>query len=387
MTRYPQRRSRFIFFFFWAAIWTQALWTGAFPSVAHAGGTIKIDDTHSVNVGLGLRTSFDMIKDAAPDGKSRSKDFSLDSIRLYVSGQFHDAITYEFNTERETTAAGTEDIRVLDGVVKFGLSDYVNIWAGRFLPPSDRSNLSGPYYLNSWNFPFVQMYPNIFAGRDDGAAVWGQIGGGKFKYQVGAFQGQGATTTAPAPALPPNQKQDLLYAGRLTLNLWDPEPGYYNSSTYYGAKNVLALGLVAMTQSNAVGTKAKPGDFKGWNVDLLAERNLGASGTPTLEGAYYNYDNASLAPEGNGYFVVASYLLADKIGGEKLKGQLQPLVRYQSFKNKGTATGTHSRYDIGLSYIIDGHNARITADYFKDKPATAGAVKVDGFQIGLQFQL
>lgn len=347
------------------------------PSVAHAAGTIKIDDTHSLSIGIGLRTSFNAIQGDAPDGTSRSKDFLLDSIRLYTSGQFHEKIFFEFNTERDAA----ETIHVMDAVVKFGFSDYVNIWFGRFLPPSDRSNLSGPYYLNSWDYPLVALgYPAIFAGRDDGAAVWGQIGGGRFKYQVGAFQGEGATATGP------NQKQDLLYAGRLTLNVWDPEPGYYNSSTYYGSKNVLALGLVGMAQKNAVGTTATPGDFKGWNVDLLAERNLGAIGVPTLEGAYYNYDNKSLAPEGKGYFVLVSYLIPGKIGAGGIDGQIQPLVRYQSFKNKG-ATGTEKRYDIGLSYIIDGHNARITANYFSDDPAPAGVKKFNGFQLGLQFQL
>lgn len=352
--------------------------------VAHAGGTIKIDDNRSISFGVGLRTSFNMIKDAAPDGTSRSKDFKLDDARLYMSGQLHQLIGFELNTETQTTSdpAATESIRVLDAVLKFGFSDYFNIWIGRFLPPSDRSNLSGPFYLNSWNFPFVQRYPAIFAGRDDGAAIWGQFGKGFFKYQVGAFQGQGAVAGGP------NQKEDLLYAGRLTLNLWDPEPGYYNSSTYYGGMNVLALGLVAMTQKSAVGTAAASGDFTGWSADLLVERKLGSAGVPTLEAAYYHYDNDGLAPEGKGYFALVSYLLPMKIGAGGLNGQLQPLVRYQKFENEGPATGDHDQIDVGVSYIISGHNARITANYFtgKDK-SIAGAPTIDGFQLGLQFQL
>ena len=353
-------------------------------SVAHAGGTIKIDDTRSISLGVGLRTSFNMIKDAAPDGTSRSKDFKLDDARLYIGGQLHELIGFELNTETQTTSdpAATESIRVLDAVLKFGFNDYFNIWIGRFLPPSDRSNLSGPFYLNSWNFPFVQRYPAIFAGRDDGAAIWGQFGKGFFKYQVGAFQGLGTTGAVP------NQKDSLLYTGRLTLNLWDPEPGYYNSSTYYGAMNVLALGLVAMTQKSAVGTAAASGDFTGWSADLLVERNLGSAGVPTLEGAYYHYDNDGLAPEGKGYFALVSYLLPMKIGAGSLHGQLQPLVRYQKFQNEGPATGDQNQIDVGVSYIISGHNARITANYFtgKDK-SIAGAPTIDGFQLGLQFQL
>jgi len=41
------------------------------------------------------------------------------------------------------------------------------------LPPSDRSNLSGPFFINGWDYPFVSNYPNVFEGRDDGVAYWG----------------------------------------------------------------------------------------------------------------------------------------------------------------------------------------------------------------------
>lgn len=354
------------------------------PSTAHAGGTIKIDDAHSISIGMGLRSSFNLVEDAAPSGEDRSKDFALDNARIYLSGQLHELVTFEFNTDYnrqpiETNLPATsEDIRVLDAVVKFGFNDYFNIWFGRFLPPSDRSNLDGPFYLNAWDFPFVQLYPAIFAGRDDGAAIWGMLGGGKFKYQVGAFDG---TTGGP------NQKDNLLYTGRLTLNLWDPEAGYYNSSTYYGSMNVLAIGLAAMTQKDAVGTAGAAGDFTGWNVDLLAERNLGTAGVATLEGAYYDYDNDGLATEGKGYFALVSYLFPGKVGGQKLQGQLQPMVRYQKFENEDSSIDDHSRLDIALSYIISGHNARITLTYSQDDPSAAGAPDVDSIKLGLQFQI
>lgn len=376
MTRY-----RFMRIFFLSALFGILLSPFATPpSPAHAGGTIQIDDVRSVSIGMGLRTSFNMIEDAAPSGEDRSKDFSLDNFRFYMAGKLHPIVSFEFNTDYDTSPAGTEDIRVLDGVLKFGFSDYLNLWVGRFLPPSDRSNLSGPYYLNSWDFPFVQMYPAVFAGRDDGAAIWGQVGGGRFKYQVGAFEGLGDVAGGP------NQEDNLLYAGRLTLNLWDPEPGYYNSSTYYGSMNVLAIGLAAMTQKNAVGSAATPGDFTGWNVDLLVERNLGGAGVATLEAAYYDYDNDGLAAEGDGYFALVSYLLPAKVGGGQIQGQLQPLVRYQRFESEGPAGIDHTRLDVALSYIISGHNARVTLTYSQDDPG-GGAPEVDIIKLGLQFQI
>lgn len=348
----------------------------ALPESARAGGTIKIDETKSISVGVGIRTSFNAIEGAAPDGSSRSKDFALDSARLFIGGQMLPIVSFEFNTEYDGVGAG--DVQIMDAVLKFAFNDYFNLWAGRFLPPSDRSNLSGPYFLNAWDFPFVQAYPNLAVGRDNGLAVWGQMNKGQFKYQVGAFEGLGDTPGGP------NQSDSLLYAARLVLNLWDPEPGYYNSSTYYGDMNVLAFGLTAMTQSDAVGTAATPGDFSGWSLDVLAERKLGGAGVGTIEGAYYDYDTDDIAattPQGDGYFLLVSYLLPQPMG----TGKLQPMVRYQSFDTDLTSV-EHTRTDVGLNYIISGHNARISALFFSDDPG-GGASSFNGFKLGLQFQI
>jgi hypothetical protein len=85
------------------------------------------------------------------------------------------------------------------------------------LPPADRANRSGPYYLNTWNFPAgceacPLHYTNIYAGRDDGGALRGEFQGGKFKYSLGVFQGT-------------SNSEACSFAGRLTLNFLDPEPG------------------------------------------------------------------------------------------------------------------------------------------------------------------
>ncbi len=373
-------------------------------SKAHAGGKIDLGDNRSVSIGMGLRSSISTAENAAPNGTSNSKKFSLENMRLYMSGQLYDNITFEFNTDYESGTS--EDLRVLDAVIKFAFSETFNIWAGRFLPPSDRSNLDGPYYLNAWDFPFVQKYPAIFAGRDDGLAIWGQVGGGMFKYQIGVFEGKGTapvsaqtgtipfTPTGGAPTtLPvlgtvsgPNQDDNPLFAGRLTLNLLDPEPGYYNSSTYYGGKDVLAIGLVGMYQEDQVGTAGNAGSFTGWNIDLLFEKDLTGSGVATLEGAYYNYDNEGKAVgEGEGFMGLASFLLPNKVGSGSYAGQLQPMVRYQKFDNEGMLTGDHTRTDIGISHIMDGHNARLSLTYSMDDPATGS--DADIVKLGFQFQI
>ncbi|MCH7504546.1 hypothetical protein IID04_02770, partial [PVC group bacterium] len=192
---------------------------------SNTGGKLKI--------GVGIRTSVVGREDGSPSGTNWDYDAYLDSIRLYVNGQLYENFLLEFNTEYD----GAEgDVHVLDAILKFQPMEAFNIWIGRHLPPSDRSNLDGPYYLSTYEFPgLVSRYPAIFAGRDDGVMVNGQFNEGQFKYAFGVYQGNETAT---------NPDDNLLYAGRVTVNFWDPVPGYYTTSTNYGAKEILAVALV-----------------------------------------------------------------------------------------------------------------------------------------------
>ncbi|MZG31537.1 MAG: hypothetical protein F3741_12175, partial [Nitrospinae bacterium] len=301
----------------------------------------------------------------------------------------HENITLEFNTELSngnSTASLNSDqsVRVLDAVAKFSIKGF-DVWAGRFLPPSDRSNLDGPYFLNVFDFPVVQAYPAIFAGRDNGVALMKEYGGGRFKWSYGLFEGRTNSTNANTN---PDQADNLLHAARVTYNFWDPEPGYYTTSSYYGAKDVLAVAFAIQHENDGAGTSTTAGDFTGWNVDVLMEKKLGNGGVVSLEGAYYDYDlddktDASLT-QGEGYLALASYLLPGKIGW----GKFQPYVRYQHFARDNLTGdgGNRTVSEGGLNYIIDGQDAKITMAYFADRNGSNADTK-NTFRIGFQFQL
>ncbi|HKC60657.1 MAG TPA: hypothetical protein VKB92_11275 [Myxococcales bacterium] len=337
----------------------------AVPAAAPAPKTL------SLGVGLRLGGSVDASTQA---NTSDNVGITTLDIRPYISGQVHPLLKFEGNLDLNNS--DNSRIRVLDAVGKFEANDLFNVWFGRFLPPSDRANLSGPYYQNAWNFPDgVNGYPSIYAGRADGGAVWGQLEKGKFKYQGGVF-----TLGSNTPA------SQLLYAGRLVYNFLDPEPGYYNSSTYYGRKNVLALGgavqyqqLGAATQIGIDSTGAPVfarNDLLGFNFDLLFERRLPWADTLTLEGAYYNFNKGA---QGWSWYALASYLFAPKV----VFGQVQPMVRWQQLTP--TAGGDPTRVlDGGLNYIIDGHNTRLAFVIQHRDPPTAASTT--SYQLGVQIQ-
>jgi hypothetical protein len=358
---------------------------------AYAAATINFgdDNAESLSIGLGLRASYDDVQDGAPDGKSGSNAFNLDSVRIYINASLNSWIKATLNTERTA-----DSVNVLDGYARFEPVPAFNIWIGRMLPPSDRANLDGPYYLSSWLYPgVVSQYPSKFDGRDDGATIWGKLNGGKLVYSAGVFEGHNRIEGAS------NQSDNLLYAGRVVYNFLDPEnnPAYYESSTYYGSADILTLGAAIQYEKDAVGTSTRKGDYTAFNIDGLFEKKVLNGGAITFEAAYYHYntggvvdvptnfngaggfDNVGGLTQGNAYLASAAFLFPQKIG----YGKIQPVIRFQDF-DATIAKITTRQYDGGLNYIIDGHNARVSAVYAYTQ--TTNAKDGHQFTLGVQLQ-
>src|SRR6476646_11968041 len=83
------------------------------------------------SVGAGVQTSY---VHTSPEDGDDTDTFPLNSVRLYVSGTAAPNIKIMFNTEYSGV---TNAIGVLDAAAQFEFSPHVNIWSGRFLPPSD----------------------------------------------------------------------------------------------------------------------------------------------------------------------------------------------------------------------------------------------------------
>jgi hypothetical protein len=336
-------------------------------SIAFGQAKINIDDMRWVSVGGGLRTAYRSIEvESTPGDSFYLKNFDLDNIRLYVNAQVHKDFQVEFNTEYD----GSGDVQVLDAVVKYAPRPYFNIWMGRHLVPSDRANLDGPFFLNAYDYPgLVSKYPGIFAGRDNGLSVNGDIKGGKFKYAFGIYEGMGTFGAGDS----------LLYGGRAVVNFLAPEPGYYNSSTYYGEKDILAFGAAFQHQADVVLVAGEPDSFTGYNFDLLFEKKLGSMGTVSIEGAWYDYDYQDQFGDGSGYFAEGAFLINKEIG----IGKFQPYFRYQDFKAVDT-DDTASITDTGVNYVIRGHQARVSAFWTKVDPKNFE--ESNRFTVGAQFQ-
>ncbi len=356
-----------------AATCTMVLASG---SAAFAGEKYQLwDDDSWVSIGAGLRAQYIYDPDA-----SNKNDFSLNSARIYANGQFTKIIGFTYNTEIDHNIDDDSDIsriRTLDAILRVEFSPEFNVWGGRMLPPSDRANLDGPYYLGTWEYPVASAYPGIFAGRDNGGAVWGDIS--KFKYELGGFQG----CTGDSNACHNDEANGPLYAGRLQYDFWDKEAGYYTSSDYYGEKELLSVAVVGQFQKDAsIDAAGRTGDFSGFNVDAIMQKKVWNNDVFTLEGAFYNFntvkDNVNGLADGDSWFLLTSYLINQKIG----IGKFQPVFRYQEFDADQGAD--RSEISVGTNYIIKGHDLRLSALYSHGN--LDGEGEDDRFVSGIQLQ-
>jgi len=365
---------------------------------ALADVTIPIPTTVTlppISLGAGMRTSFihtdamgavptdASCSTSTPDGNCGQTDanrFSLDSVRLYLSGSATPQFKFTFNTEYSgSPPGGTNSLVVMDAIGRFEYSDQFNIWVGRFLPPSDRSNLYGPYYANDWAVyqdGVQDGYASASVGRQDGAAYWGQFG--IVKVSAGVFDAPSATGTL-------SDQSKVLSAARVLFDFWDPEPGYYLNGTYYGEKDILALGFAGETM-------AKGHDF---SADLLLEKKLADAGTFSLESEYTRYDRLAgyggfdgSYTDSNGYYGLVSYLFPQQVG----IGKFQLLGKYGRAKFDDSSSMTdvdeyaQRTAEFDLNYVIKTFNARISM-FYKGAYLESGLPDEKQVGIGLQLQI
>lgn len=316
-----------------------------------------------VSLGAGLQAG---ATSTMPDGGDTTNAFTLNSARLYVSGPVTDKIKFMFNTEYN---GATQAIGVIDAVARIETSAKMNIWVGRFLPPSDRANLYGPYYSHEaavYTDGIQDGYPFLTTGRDNGVMYWGQFG--KVKAAAGAFDG---TTTTGNPK--------VLGAARVMVDLWDPEGGYYLNGTYYGDKNLLAIGGAVQGQDGNTAS----------SVDFLMERKTGDGGAVSIESEYANYDGLG-GYDGNYAKSDGAYILGGYIFGKPMGvGKLEMLGKYAKANFKNGVTGLHPDYDqktteFDVNYLIKQFNARLM---FYLKNTTFSDVKHDFKQAGVILQI
>ena len=202
----------------------------------------------------------------------------------------------------------------------------------------------------------------------------------------------------------PNQSDSPLIAGRFAYNFLNKEdnPAYYTSSTYHGGLgNIFTIGVSFQAQSDGVGSALESGDFSGYTIDLLSETVLGGGDVVTIEAEYKDFSSdfsgtPNATPiggcdfclfDGDSYFVTAAYMFKGEGTGSFGKGHWQPYVRFVS--NNPTDADDSDLTELGLNYVIKGHNARLNFNYSTGDANISGfrGADIDVLSIGFQLQI
>jgi hypothetical protein len=206
------------------------------------------------------------------------------------------------------------------------------------------------------------------------------------KYYVGAYNGIHFMNDG-------DDKERV--AARVQINFLDPEPTYYNLSTYLGEKRTIAIGA-SIDQQQRIARDLIDDDnvnYIFYSFDAFADIPVGP-GSATIEAGYSNLnlenatalrDSASGPPkngketEGQGFYVQSGYFIN--------RLNLQPWALFESwYSDASDDLGSWNAWRAGLSYFIKGHNANIKAgfEHFSaDKEIGGTADKnIESFLIG-----
>lgn len=359
----------------------------AMSAHATAGARYDFGDDQYVTFGFSTRYTYTHAERPSAEGGGHVNNPNLDSARLYFGASLNKYVKATFSTEWD---GAKERIRKLDMYAQFELAPEFNVWAGRFVGPSERANMAGPYYsVGGGYWPCVSSRygcnGGTYVARDDGVAVWGNVAESRLGYSVGVFEGRnygiGALNRYEAHQAGLKTSNDLMYSGRLQYDFWDLETGYFSTADHLGKADILAIGVAFRHQKNGVITLLGKGDYDSYSLDFQLEKNFKGSGAFGLEAAYYDYDTDGLvrSEQGKAYSAGVSYVFEREVGW----GRFQPFVHWQRF-NADTHVTT-KQIDFGLNYVIAKQNAMVSATYSRNK-VNQGGEDLNRFVVALQLQ-
>ncbi len=384
----------------------------AVPLTAQAGAKIKITDDSSIDLGFRLQ-SFYLKNDSSFVSPRDENEFRVRRARIRLKGNVTKYFSMFLQTEfsKEGTAS-TADMRLIDAYTTIKPFTWFQINAGELMAPASRQNTTSSGALMAWD-RVTQNNKTLTWGtrsvgalqtrtlgftnaglkgevdvRDLGVTLFGSESFGDAlhgKYYIGVYQG--ARTEFD---------DSQRYAGRIQINLMDPEPGYFNASTYLGKKQTIGIGAAFDRQNDvARDVNGNAIDYKWYSLDVFTDYPLGP-GSVTLEAGYNNLDlddggilvdssGNSLSSvsakqsQGDGYYVQGGYYIAG-LGG--VTGGWQPWFEYETW-DADVKAGGYDSYRVGLSYYFKGHNANVKVGYERISPDGSSDPNVNTLGVGI----
>jgi hypothetical protein len=336
-----------------------------------------------------------------PDAILTSKNIFLRRIRFMVGGTFYKYFEFFFETDYPNlfksdagdTMAGpyknAPGLNIQDAYITFKpLGELVKLDAGFMLPAGSHNGLESAaklyttdYFVNTFRRNLFQDTDPLLAstgqnpqGRDLGIQLRALVLGGHLEARAGVFQGVRDNQVPGPPAEVANYNLFRL-AGRVQVNVFDAEPGFFYQGTYLGAKKILSFGGFYDFQSQP---STGPATYKYYGGDAILDLPLGP-GVLTAQADFARWNDTAgvtitnldtppktLTPTNTGFMAQAGYLIAPIM--------LSPFVQYERLVAPDTggmdsmgnpafvpdpANPSENRYSGGASFWPYGHNMNL----------------------------
>lgn len=198
------------------------------------------------------------------------------------------------------------------------------------------------------------FYPSK-VGRDDSVTIWGNVLEDKLQYRLMIGEGAESTTVNP--------DDELRFAGRLSLNLFDPETDWFNKGTYLGKNKILAIGGGFDFQSDLIRDGVKY-NYEAYTVDAHLDLPL-ESCAVTAEVAWMTIRNIVNTVTWSGLTAGTDGDIYTAKAGVLLAGNIQPFAHYEVIAPDAADTDDTTVYGVGCNYYIKGPANKLTAEWSK----------------------
>jgi len=338
---------------------------------ARGQAVINVSDDVSLKFGVLGQFWADAISD--PTSDSETRNVFVRRLRLITGGQVAKKVTFFIETDapnlgRATTSKNiTPSVIIQDAFASFGAADAFTLDAGLMFVPFSRNSLQSAATLlpiDYGAYTFAQSAPTQSStGRDTGFQARGYLIDKHLEYRIGAFQG----------ARDPGSHNAFRYAGRLQLNLLDPEVGFFYTGTYLGKKKIAAIGAAFDKQE----------DYRAYDADAFVDLPFWV-GAVTGQFDYNRFDGSSFfvtLPRQNAYLAELGLLVAPVHVTPFLQWTNRDIATPTTIAT--SAAGDEHRFSVGAAYWWAAHNANVKAAYTLVAPDAAA----EQHEFTLQLQL
>jgi len=324
------------------------------------------DGKSSLNLGFLSQLQYEGIDNA--DASHVGQNLFFRRLRVMAGGKVNEKLSFFFETDSPNlgkldAATGKKidsTIFIQDFYLTYTATEALKLDAGMLMVPvshNSQQSATSLATLDYGTYTFLHSDPiNSKTGRDFGLQARGYVAHDHLEYRLGVFQGNRGTDARGA----------MRVAGRLVLNVFDADKGFFYTGTTLGKKHILSFGASYDRQDA----------YEAYSGDLVLDQPIGRD-VLTLQGDYTRFDGGTFLkslPQQDVMLGEASYYIGAVFG---------PFVQYNKREYKVAGFHDESRVMGGIAWWGNGHKCNLKLAY--------GKIKKDGVtdrdQFNVQWQV